>query len=524
MQTLWQYLRYGARMLLKNPGFTTIAVFTLALGFGAKAAIFDMAAPPNNSADLTPPGGRLKTVAGGLTTVNDFENSVTRNMQKAGATGLSVAILNDNRVVYTRQFGWKDKDAGTKLDDTTVFAGASLSKTVFAYLVIVLAEEGILALDKPIQQYLAKPLPEYPEYADLAGDDRYRTITARMLLSHTGGFPNLRSMSKDGRLRIQFEPGSRFSYSGEGIGLLQKVVEIVTQKDLETIAREKVFTPFGMSHTSYVWREAFAKNVAAPHNEFEWAADPDRPAIAHAGGSLTTTAHDYARFLAGILTAKGGRRQSMERMLAPVIRINSRRMFDPVKPADSNANDAIGLSWGLGWGVFETPQGQAFFHTGHSSSAQNYAVVYRKRGVGIVLLSNSANFESVAPEIVASGIGDSQSPFDWLGYDPFDPAKKKVAPPRRRAIQVAADVIAPYAGKYQIGEGGGPVIFIKAEGGRLYASDDGSSWDEVHAESHSVFFAKGRDLAIAFKKDADGKVTHMEIIGGGNTIRARRIE
>jgi hypothetical protein len=277
-----------------------------------------------------------------------------------------------------------------------------------------------------------------------------------------------------------------------------------------------------MSHTSYVWRESFAANVAAPHNEFEWAADPDRPAIANAGGSLTTTAHDYARFLEGILTAKGKRRQSVENMLTPTVRIKSRRMSDPGSQ-DAGRNDAIQLSWGLGWGMFQTPHGQAFFHTGHSTSAQNYAVVYRKSGIGIVLLSNSANFESVAPEIVAAGIGDSHSPYDWLGYVPFDPAKKKPAPPRRVAIQVAADVIAPYAGRYQIGEGG-PVVFIKAEGARLYASDDGKSWDEVQAESHSVFFAKGRDLAIAFKKDANGKVTHMEIINGASTIHARRIE
>ena len=521
MQNPWQDLRYGVRRLCKQPGFTLITIITLASSLGTNIGVFNpfnVARAANHSADLTPPGGRLKTVVGGVTTVKDFESSVARSMQKAAVSGLSVAILNDGKVVYTRQFGWKDKDAGTKLDDTTVFAGASLSKTVFAYLVMVLAEEGLINPDKPIQQYLQKPLPEYPGYADLAGDNRYQTITARMLLGHTSGLPNLRS----GRLRIQFEPGSRFSYSGEGVGLLQMVVESVIRKDLETLAREKVFIPFGMTRTSYVWREAFAANVAAPHNEFEWAADPDRPAIAHAGGSLTTTAHDYARFLAGVLAAKGKRRQSVENMLTPAVRINSRRMFAPDSQA-AGANDSIHLSWGLGWGMFQTPQGQAFFHTGHSTSAQNYAVIYRKSGIGIVLLSNSANFESVAPEIVAAGIGDKLSPFDWLGYIPFDPAKRKSAPPRRVAIQVTADVIAPYAGKYQIDKGG-PVVFIKAEGSRLYASDDGASWDEVHAESHSVFFAKGRDLAIEFKKDADGKVTHMEIISGSNMILARRIE
>src|SRR5262245_64207161 len=99
----------------------------------------------------------------------------------------------------------------------------------------------------PIQKYLPKPLPAYPGYADLADDGRYRTITVRMLLSHTGGFPNLRSFSKDGRLRLEFEPGSRFSYSGEGIGLLQMVVETISHKDLETLGREKVLLALGMA-------------------------------------------------------------------------------------------------------------------------------------------------------------------------------------------------------------------------------------------------------------------------------------
>src|SRR5262245_20901318 len=163
MQILWQDMRYGARMLL-------IAFITSVLCRAAYTSVFSLingALAANRSADLTPPGGRLKTVDGGVTTIKDFESSVARSMQKAGVSGLSVAILNGGKVVYTRQFGWKDKDAGAKMDDTTVFAGASLSKTVFAYLVMVLAEEGVINLDKPIQQYLPKPLPEYPGYSDL---------------------------------------------------------------------------------------------------------------------------------------------------------------------------------------------------------------------------------------------------------------------------------------------------------------------------------------------------------------------
>jgi hypothetical protein len=175
------------------------------------ALIMGLLAAGGKCVDLTPANGSLKTIEGGTTTVRDFENLVTRIMQKAGVTGLSCAILNGGKVVYTRGFGWKDKDAATPLDDETAFAAASLSKTVFADLVMVLAEEGAIKLDKPLQEYLVKPLPEYPRYADLAGDDRYRAITARMALSHTTGFPNLRFMTESGRLGILFEPGSRFS-------------------------------------------------------------------------------------------------------------------------------------------------------------------------------------------------------------------------------------------------------------------------------------------------------------------------
>ncbi len=463
----------------------------------------------------------LTTVSGGATTIAEFETVVEESIGKAGVSGLSVAIINDRKVIYTHQFGWKDKDAGTKLDDTTVFAGASLSKTVFAYLTLLLANDGHIDLDEPLQDYLPQPLPNYPNYADLENDARYRLITARMVLNHTTGLPNLRTATGDARLHIEFQPGSRFSYSGEGFRLLQFVIEAVTKTDIETLAHDRVFAPFGMRHTSFVWRKGFANTVAAPHNEFEWAADPDRPPTADAAGSLLTTAHDYARFLVGLLVAEDSQRGVVQRMLTPQVRITSARMFGAKGSALTPDSERKHLAWALGWGAFDTPNGRALFHTGHKAGAQNYAVVFPDRGIGIVLFSNSDNFESVAAEIVAAGIGDRESPFDWLGYEPFDPAKRKSGPPRPIATRVPTTVIAAYAGEYQLGPGA--VVHVKVNGDRLYASDDGQSWDELLAQSETVFFFKGRSVTITFVKDGSGRVTRMEVDNNGAKLSAQRI-
>lgn len=458
----------------------------------------------------------LEGISGTAIAVGDFEVAVAGSMEKGGVTGLSVAILNDGIITYTRAFGWKDRDAGSQLNDTTVFPAASLSKPVFAYLVLVLAHEGLIDLDRPLIQYLKEPIGDYPRYADLAEDARHRAITARMVLSHTSGLPNLRSEAPDGRLRIQQPPGRGFSYSGEAIQLLQVVVETITGLDLESVAQQRVFGPFQMRHSSFVWREAFAANAAAPHNEFEWAADIYRPVIAYAAGSLTTTAHDYGLFLQGVLANK----PIASQMIAPVVRIRSRRMFGRGSSEESEGDEANRLSWGHGVGVFETPHGSAFMHTGNLAGVKNYTVVYPDHGIGIVLISNSDNFESVANEIVAAGIGDAYSPFNWLGYVPFDQVTRRLPPPRRIPTTVSEDVVAPYAGRYEAANGSF-VVFVRTEGPRLYVSDDGDSWSEASPESETRFFFKGRDVTLEFQKEA-GVVTGLEIHVNGNVIRARR--
>ena len=196
----------------------------------------------------------LKKLDGGSISTNELEAFIEQTMQKANVAGLSVAILNDSQLVYQKAFGYRDKSDGKPNDEQTLFSGASFSKPVFAYLVMLLAEDKVIDLDRPLYEYMDKPFFEYPEYADLKGDERSKQITARMVLNHSTGLPNLRLQELGGRLRFLFPPGERHSYSGEGYLLLQMVIENITGKDLETLAQEKIFQPLGMDRTSYIWQ------------------------------------------------------------------------------------------------------------------------------------------------------------------------------------------------------------------------------------------------------------------------------
>ncbi len=444
----------------------------------------------------------------------EIEAFIEQTMEKADVTGLSCAIINEGRVVYRKAFGDRNKSTGTRNDEETVFSAASFSKPVFAYLAMLLVEEQVVDLDKPLHEYLSKPLVEYPAYADLKDDERTEQITARMVLSHSTGFPNWRWIESDGRLKFLFAPGARHSYSGEGIVLLQMVIEEMTGQDLETLAQTKIFRPLGMARSSYIWQAAYEGNAASPHDEF---GRPRGESIQRnkpdAAGSMVTAAGDYARFISlGILNVEVKRQATMDEMLRPQIAINYKAMFGPGAWQETDQYQDIRLAWGLGWGRFDTPYGRAFFHTGHSFGWQNYTVTYVDQGIGIVLLSNSDNLESVAQEIVAKAIGDVYTPFAWLGYIPFDPSKPKVAPPPDPiAIELAPTILETYAGTYDMQPTA--LIQIKFQDGRLWIlSMDGKRWDPFYAETETHFFVKGKDsYRFEFIRDEVGQVTALRL-------------
>ena len=481
--------------------------------------------------DLVKPGKPitktgLKTIDGASITTDELEVFIEQIMQKANVAGLSLAIINDSQVVYQKAFGYKNQDEGSLNDEQTVFSAASFSKTVFAYLVMLLAEEKVIDLDRPLYEYLEKPLYEYPAYADLKDDERYKLITARMALSHTTGFPNIRYLEQDGKLKFWFSPGKRHSYSGEGISLLCFVVEEITGKDLETLAQEKIFQPLGMRRSSYLWQPEFEANYAYPHDQYS---RPRGMAIQQftvsAGGSMVTTAGDYARFLTGILNAEGHRKDTMDEMLQSQIALNYKRMFGPDAWTMTDDYQDIHLAWGLGLGRFDSPYGRAFFHTGHGPGWQNYTVTYLDQGVGIVMLSNSDNFESIAAEIAKKAIGDLYSPYDWLGYIPFDPTvAKKSPPPDPVVIEVDPAILVAYAGTYDAQPTA--MIKIKVEDNKLWVlSLDGQRWDMLLAENETEFFVNGQDIRFIFIQDDQGTVTALQVVWLGIPLPpARKVE
>lgn len=248
---------------------------------------------------------KVKRLDGSVITSGEIDATVNRVMKAAEVPGLGLAILNDGKIVCLKGYGLRDKENNLPMTPETVMSAASLTKVAFGNMVMQLVDGGQLNLDKPVYEYLPKPLPDYPNYRDLAADPRYRKITARMLLSHTSGFPNWRAFNDDRRLNIAFEPGSRYAYSGEGLVLLQLVVETITGKPLVELMQDRVFGPFGMARTSMVWQGRFDSDLANGYDEYGRSLGPQRRAKADAAGSMLTTVQDFARFLQAVLESKG---------------------------------------------------------------------------------------------------------------------------------------------------------------------------------------------------------------------------
>ena len=265
---------------------------------------------------------------------HNFAIQIPAWMELYEVPAASLAIIEHGKLAYSGGFGMLN-DTLMKAD--TVFSAQSLTKPLFAFVVLKMIAQGQLSLDTPLSAYIDTPY--------VTGDERIALITARHVLSHATGLPNWRE--PDEAVTLKFMPATDFNYSGDGFCYLQTAIEHITGERLEDLM-VKALTQFGM-HDSYMatftdeQREHwFYKNFANLNT--------------NAAFSLMTSADDYAKFLLAMLDKAY---QSITGM-----------MLVPHQGVAAKPN----LHWGLGWGIEDTSKGRYFWQWGAGQDERHLAI------------------------------------------------------------------------------------------------------------------------------------------------------
>src|ERR1035437_3869206 len=257
-----------------------------------------------------------------------LEKLTPKLIKKLNVPGVSISIIKNYKLSWSKSFGISDAVQQNKVNNKTIFEACSMSKPVFTFLVLKLADQGKLDLDKPLSEYL-------PEQFVSDNDDYSKLITARMILTHTGGTPNWRKGGEErgGPIPIYFKPGTKFNYSGEGIYYLQKVVEQITQEPLETYARRNLFDRLGFESTSFIWTEKLNPQIATGHDTLGNCNKRSNYKHSNASYTLYTTPDEYAKFLIEIIKQNNPDEFSLSKrmtneMLKHQIRVDVRDVVD----------------------------------------------------------------------------------------------------------------------------------------------------------------------------------------------------
>ncbi len=300
--------------------------------------------------------------------------------------GMSIAFINDGEVVHHRVMGLASKENNLPITDATVFEAASMSKSIFAYFVMKYVDEGKLDLDKPLHEYLP--------YEDIAYDERYKKITARMVLSHRSGFPNWRQDREDNKLVIHFDPGTDYRYSGEGYMYLSKVLKEIDQTDwdgLEAIFQKKVAQPLGMEHTVFIQDDYAKTNKAEPYDEKGIWINPERDWDSiyryqfRAPASLHSESLDFSKWLIALYNNEGLSEESFKEMYTVHSYVDE---FDGLK-----------VDYTLGFFKPRIPLTNLYAHGGNNFGFTSSFAIDPEKGWGFVLFTNSEYGEQLGNEL-----------------------------------------------------------------------------------------------------------------------------
>ncbi len=297
--------------------------------------------------------------------------------------GLSLALIKDGEIVYFKNYGEANGYNNERVSEDAIFDAGSLTKPVFALLVMKLVEDGVIDLDYPLYKYLP--------YDDIEHDTVYHQLTARHVLTHRTGFPNWRN----GQLNFINSPGT-FGYSGEGFVYLSKVVEKLTEENIESLLSKYIVQPLEMKNTYFSTNKALMEKLTYGHDDkySNSLRITDSPNMAY---SMHTNAKEFSKFIISLMNRTLLSKNTYDKMFTKQIDIPNNW---------SEANTDWKQGFGLGYQLKYSPLGFAYGHSGRNGGYDCSFEVYDDAGVAYVFFTNSSNgfrIKNVVREFLITG-------------------------------------------------------------------------------------------------------------------------
>jgi CubicO group peptidase (beta-lactamase class C family) len=334
--------------------------------------------------------------------------TITERMEHYKVPGVSIAVINDDHIEWTKVYGTMDVNSGAPVTTETIFEAASTSKFITAVMALHFVQRGLIDLDANVNDYLKSwQIPDN----EFTKDEK---VTLRRLLSHRAGipysnygfsgvgYPTLIDVLNGAPPAVnkpaipEFVPGSRWQYSNVGYDVIQLLLEDVSGKPFQQIAEELVFEPLGMSNSTFVYPLDSGKKIheAMPHDAEGISREPGMHLTALAHGGLTTTPTDLAAFTLEMIRSYQGK---SEKILS---QRTTQQLF--TKESDTDPETVVFLA-SEGLGVFLMGEGKdlAFIHHGENGPGfTSWLIGWPERGTGVVIMTNGIQGHSLSVEII----------------------------------------------------------------------------------------------------------------------------
>jgi D-alanyl-D-alanine carboxypeptidase len=418
---------------------------------------------------------------------------------KLDTPGAAIIVMKDGKPLLRKAYGTANLELGVAMEPDHVFRIGSMTKQFTAVAVLMLMEQGKLALNDPITKFL----PDYP-----VGK---RMITVEHLLTHTSGIKSytdlpewlplqrkdmtvseLIALSKD--KPAEFQPGERWSYCNSGYVLLGAIIEKAAATSYETFLQKNIFEPLGLKHTCYdnTMRIIPGRIPGYGPGGTNGFVNADYLSMTqpYAAGSLLSTVDDLAAWNEALLAGKLIKRETLEKAWT-----------------DHKLKDGSATGYGYGWGVGAIDGKRMVSHSGGIPGFASDGILLPKERLQVILLTNST--------LPARAPGRFTPTIAGL-------ALGKPLPSERKAVAIDPKIFDQYAGEYELQPGF--VIKFFRQGDKFMTQATGQGAIEIFPESETKFFLKVVDGQVEFVKDAAGKVTGMTLTQNGRALPAKRIK